>query len=256
MSDVPTPEAVRSETARPAAARPEAARPEAAPSPEAARPPDGRRLRWDDHRSQRRIAFVTAGATAVDRHGADASAEQIAETAGVSRTVLYRFFRDREDLRQAIAEQVASSVVDSVLPALKITPESTPRHVIESVIGVIVGWLDEHPHLYYFLRNRRNGTSLESVENTLADKVAALLKMFLMFFGIDADKAEPGAYGIVGLVESTGSWWLARRTISRGKLTEILCAGVWSLLEGTARANGVTIGYDDRLPFGRSPALH
>jgi hypothetical protein len=136
-----------------------------------------------------------------------------------------------------------------VLPTLNITATSTPRQVIESVISVVVGWLDEHPNLYYFLRNRRNGSSLESVENTLADQVAALLKMFLMFFGIDADRAEPGAYGIVGLVESTGSWWLSRRTISRDKLTEILCAGVWNLLEGTARANNVHIGYDDPLPL-------
>ncbi len=208
---------------------------------------DGRRLRWTEHRNQRRAAFVTAGAIAVDRWGADASAEQIAEAAGVSRTVLYRYFRDREDLRQAIADHVAAVVVASVLPTLNITAESTPRDVIESVITVIIGWLDEHPNLYYFLRNR--GSSLESVENTLADQVAALLKMLLMFFGIDAERAEPGAYGIVGMVESTGSWWLSRRTISREKLTQILCDGVWHLLEGTARANGVTVGYDDTLPI-------
>ncbi|HJQ43433.1 MAG TPA: TetR/AcrR family transcriptional regulator [Jatrophihabitantaceae bacterium] len=210
---------------------------------------DGRRLRWTEHRSQRRAAFVTAGAAAIDRYGPEASAEQIAEEAGVSRTVLYRYFRDREDLRQAIADQLAATVVSSVLPNLVLTPESTPHQVIESVIDVIVGWLDEHPNLYYFLRNRRTGTSLEAVENTLADQVAALLKVFLMFFGIDADKAEPGAYGIVGLVESTGAWWLSRRTISRAKLTETLTQGVWALLEGTARANGVVVGYDDRLPL-------
>jgi AcrR family transcriptional regulator len=210
---------------------------------------DGRRLRWTEHRSQRRAAFVAAGAAAIDKHGADASAEQIAEEAGVSRTVLYRYFRDREDLRQAIADQLAATVIASVLPNLQISPSSTPHQVIESVIDVIVGWLDEHPNLYYFLRNRRTGTSLEAVENTLADQVAALLKVFLMFFGIDSDKAEPGAYGMVGLVESTGAWWLSRRTISRAKLTELLCEGVWSLIEGTARANNVVVGYDDPLPL-------
>jgi AcrR family transcriptional regulator len=207
---------------------------------------DGRRQRWAQHRSQRRTAFVTAGAEAIDRFGSDASAEQIAEVAGVSRTVLYRYFRDREDLRQAIADHVAASVVDSVLPNLRLTPDSTPHDVIESVIGVIVGWLDEHPNLYHFLRSRR---SLEAVESTLADRVARLLRVFLMFLGIDDETAEPGAYGIVGLVESTGSWWLSRRTMSRAKLTELLCRGVWNLLEGTARANGVTVGYDDPLPF-------
>jgi hypothetical protein len=42
---------------------------------------------------------------------------------------------------------------------------------------------------------------------------------------------------------------LARRTISRAKLTELLCEGVWNLLEGTARANNVSVGYDEPLPL-------
>ncbi|PZS18511.1 MAG: hypothetical protein DLM57_06125 [Pseudonocardiales bacterium] len=218
---------------------------------------DGRRLRWTEHRARRRAAFVDAGASAVDIHGPEASAEQIAEAAGVSRTVLYRYFRDREDLRQAIADQAVATVVASVLPKLQLTADSTPRQVITSVVEVIMGWLDGHPNLYYFLRDRRSGSSLEAVENTLADQVAALLKMFLMYFGIDAEKAEPGAYGIVGFVESSGSWWLARRTMSREKLTDIVCDGVWYLIEGTTRANNVIIGYDDPLPLealGRHPA--
>ncbi|MFN2519242.1 MAG: TetR family transcriptional regulator [Jatrophihabitantaceae bacterium] len=220
-----------------------------APPEEDDRAADGRRLRWTEHRAARRAAFVRAGASAVDIHGPDANAEQIAEAAGVSRTVLYRYFRDLEDLRQAVADQAVATFVASVLPKLQLSAESTPRLAITSVIEVILGWLDEHPNLYYFLRDRRSGSSLEVVENTLADQVAALLKMFLMYFGIDADKAEPGAYGIVGFVESSGSWWLARRTMSRQKLTEIVCDGVWSLLEGTTRANHVVIGYDDPLPF-------
>src|SRR5919107_5193894 len=89
--------------------------------------PDGRRLRWTEHRAQRRDAFVAAGAEAVDRYGPAASAEQIAEVAGVSRTVLYRYFRDREDLRTAIADNIVRAVVDSVLPKLAIRPDATPR---------------------------------------------------------------------------------------------------------------------------------
>jgi AcrR family transcriptional regulator len=211
--------------------------------------PDGRRLRWTEHRVQRRAAFVTAGTVAIDSHGPEASAEQIAEAAGVSRTVLYRYFRDREDLRQAIADEAVAAVVASVLPKFQLSADSTPRQVIRSVIEVVLGWLDQHPNMYYFLRDRRSGSALEAVENTVADKVATLLKMFLMFFGIDAEKAEPGAYGIVGFVESSGSWWLARRSMSREKLTEIVCDGVWYLLEGTARDANVFVGYDAPLPL-------
>jgi AcrR family transcriptional regulator len=212
--------------------------------------PDGRRLRWTEHRAQRRLAFVAAGAAALDRYGSGASAEQIAEVAGVSRTVLYRYFRDREDLRQAIADHVVRAVLDSVLPKLALTPDATPRQIITAAIGEIVRWLDEHPNLYQFLRTRRTGASLDSVEVTLADNVAALLKTLMMLLGIDSEQAEPGAYGIVGFVESAGSWWLQHRTMSRERFTALVSSGVWHLLEGTAREYGIHVGYDDPLPHG------
>ncbi len=213
---------------------------------------DGRRLRWTAHRAHRRGAFVTAGVEAIDRFGPTASAEQIAGVAGVSRTVLYRYFRDREDLRQAIADQVVRAVIDSVLPRLAIRPDATPHGIIRAAVAVIVGWLDEHPNLYHFLRSRRTGASLDSVEGTLADSVAALLKTMMIVFGIDSQHAEPGAYGIVGFVESVGSWWLAHRTMTRDQLTDLITTGVWHLLDGTAREFGVQLGLDDPLPLGMS----
>ncbi len=116
---------------------------------------------------------------------------------------------------------------------------------------MIVGWLDEHPNLYHFLRSRRTGASLDSVEGTLADNVAALLKSMMMFFGIDSEQAEPGAYGIVGFVEAAGGWWLQNRTMSRERvhLGRDL-PGVWHLLEGTARDYGVQLDFDKPLPLG------
>ncbi|WAX58908.1 TetR/AcrR family transcriptional regulator [Jatrophihabitans cynanchi] len=213
------------------------------------RTPDGRRLRWAEHRVQRRAAFVAAGAVAVDEHGPDASAEQIAAAAGVSRTVLYRYFRDREDLRQAIADHVVNAIVDSVVPHLALGRDSTPRQIIGSAVGVIVGWFDEHPNLYFFLRARRTG--LDAVENTLADRVSDLLRVVLLLLGLDEARAEPNAFAIVGMVESIGAWWLARRTLSREQVTEVVCDGIWHLLDGTARASGVALRYDEPLPWNQ-----
>jgi AcrR family transcriptional regulator len=213
----------------------------------AASPPDGRRLRWAQHRARRRAAFVEAGVRTIDRDGPAASAEQIADEAGVSRTVLYRYFRDLEDLRQAIGEHVVDAVVSSVVPSLVLSPQATPRQIIGGAIEVIIGWLDEHPNLYFFLRGRRVGPSLDAMENTLADKVAVLLKMFLVSFGLSGDEAEPGAYSIVGLVESTGAWWLATRTMSRERITDFVCTSVWHLIEGITSAANLEVGYDDPL---------
>jgi AcrR family transcriptional regulator len=218
-------------------------------APQQADVPDGRRLRWTEHRASRRTAFVAAGAAAIDRYGPAASAEQIAGVAGVSRTVLYRYFRDREDLRQAIADHVVRAVLDSVLPKLAIRPDATPHEIIRAAVDVIIGWLDEHPNLYHFLRSRRTGASLDSVEGTLADNIARLLKTIMIIFGIQGEQAEPGAYGIVGFVESVGSWWLEHRTMSRERVTDLITTGVWHLLDGTAREFGVVLGFDEPLPL-------
>jgi len=223
-------------------------------APEADSPPDGRRLRWTEHRAQRRAAFVAAGAAAIDRYGPGASAEQIAEVAGVSRTVLYRYFRDREDLRQAIASHVVKAVLESVQPKLRLSPRTTPRDIITGAVSEIAGWLDEHPNLYHFLRSRRTGDSLDSVEGTLADNVAALLKIVMVFLGIESEVAEPGAYGLVGFVEAAGAWWLEHRTLSRQRFVELVSNGVWHVLEGTARDFGIDLAYDEPLPFGAATA--
>lgn len=212
---------------------------------------DGRRLRWAQHRAERRVAFVSAGVAAVDEFGPATSAEQIADSAGVSRTVLYRYFKDRDDLRQAIADEVVGQVIASVMPHLVLDAESTPRDVITSTISTIIGWFDEHPNLYAFLRERQS--ALGAVETTLADRVAYLLRGLMAFFGIDSDQAAPGAYGLVGFVESSCAWWLARRdqpaTMSRERFSDSVCQAIWYMLDGFARANGVTVGYDDPLPF-------
>ena len=210
-------------------------------------PVDGRRARWTQHRVERRAAFVEAGVHAIDEHGPSASAEQIADAAGVSRTVLYRYFRDREDLRKAIADRVVDEVVASVMPSLTIGVNSTPRQVITPAIEEIVDWLDRRPNIYRFLRSRRDG-GLDSVETTLADNVAALLQMIMVQLGVEADVAAPGAYGVVGFVEATGGWWLEHREMPRERFTELVTTGVWHLLEGAARDHGVHVGLDEPLP--------
>jgi AcrR family transcriptional regulator len=189
---------------------------------------------------------------AVDAHGPDASAEQIAAAAGVSRTVLYRYFRDKDDLLQAIADEVVDAVVAAVLPHLELDAASTPRRVITSTVGSIIEWSAEHPNLYRVLREQGHRRALGAVEATLADRIAVLLQALMVGFGIQGEDAQPSAYGIVGFVEAGCAWWLVRRdqpgAPSRDRFTSTLCQSIWHLLEGSARANGVVIGYDDPLP--------
>lgn len=213
---------------------------------------DGRRERWAEHRAHRRVAFVRAGVETVDRYGPAASAEQISVTAGVSRTVLYRYFKDKDDLDDAIAEYMVDTIVSSVLPHLVLTSRTTPRQVITPTVATIIGLFDEHPNMYLFLRERRNEKSLSAVEATLAGRISYLLQALMELFGMNGDETEPGAYGIVGFVEAACAWWLGCRDLpaamSRERFTELVCDWVWRLLEGQAREMGLSIGYDAPLP--------
>src|SRR5262249_37514789 len=155
------------------------------------RPADGRRERWNDHRARRRAVLVDAGVVAIDTYGPESSAEEIAATAQVSRTVLYRYFRDKEDLRNAISRRVGESVIAELMPPLR--SGTTANEIIGGTLDALTRWVDAHPRLYHFLRQR--GTSGDSalgdVEASIADQLAELLGGFMALFGLRTELAEP-----------------------------------------------------------------
>ena len=61
---------------------------------------DGRQLRWDSHNQARRQHILDAAidVLADSEPGAEVHVQQIADRAGLSRTVVYRHFADRADL--------------------------------------------------------------------------------------------------------------------------------------------------------------
>jgi len=146
---------------------------------------DGRRLRWTEHRAQRRQAFVIAGVAAVDEHGPSASAEQIAESAGVSRTVLYRYFRDRDDLVEKTFESAMTDLHDRVDVALE--TEGTFEVKLRAVLAAQIGFFQanrEFFRLYISLRypegtaqqQRRQKRHCQPQYKSRVERIAAVLQ--------------------------------------------------------------------------------
>ncbi len=208
---------------------------------------DGRRSRWTEHRTGRRADFVAAGATAVDRYGADVSAEQVAEVANVSRTVLYRYFRDRDDLRLAVDAYIVDDLVDTIERHVRVRPR-TLRQANEGTIGAILEWFDTYPNRHYFIRNQRGSTAAEQGGSSFAGRVAEILQSSMGMIGVEAGVAVPIAHGIVGLVEYMAGWWLEERSMTREELAAVTSGAVWLLIDGTLRGSGLELGYDDPLP--------
>ncbi len=74
---------------------------------------------------------------------------------------------------------------------------------------------------------------------------------YLRIFGLDSGAAEPWAYGITGLVQSTGEWWLQRRPMSRAHVVEYVTRLIWAALSGLLREAGIVVDPDRPLPAPR-----
>src|SRR4051812_49613492 len=73
--------------------------------------PDGRRSRWTEHRRARREDLVGAAVEAVRRTGPDFAVDDVARSAGVSKTVIYRYFTDKDELVDAVLERISTTVL-------------------------------------------------------------------------------------------------------------------------------------------------
>src|SRR6478752_1587548 len=68
---------------------------------------DGRRERWVEHRQE----FVAGALAAVRTHGAATGLDEVAAQVGVSKSVVYRHFADRDDLFGAVLDSIADDVL-------------------------------------------------------------------------------------------------------------------------------------------------
>ena len=72
---------------------------------------DGRKRRWHQHKVERRNELVDGTIVAIRRHGRFLSMDEIAAQIGVSKTVLYRYFVDKNDLTTAVLMRFAQSTL-------------------------------------------------------------------------------------------------------------------------------------------------
>jgi AcrR family transcriptional regulator len=204
---------------------------------------DGRTTRWEGQRDLRRREFVDAALRAISRHGPDVSTEQIAEEAGVARSRMYRYFTDGVDLQRAVADRAVSWVNASLAPLWKLS--GTPMEMVRSAINSHMRWLSQHSHLYMYLSRHAltdSRTSIVDIKTAICQHLARLFEHYLSIFGIDVRVAEPVAYGVVGMVESSVIRWLDHPNgIEQAELAERLGRWVWNVIDDTLREGGIEL---------------
>ena len=220
---------------------------------------DARRDRWSDHRARRRREFVDAALRVLEVQGPDLPMDAVAAEAGVTKPVLYRYFQDKSALVDALAERGSEILLDRLLPAIRAGCPALSR--VRDAVGAYFAVIDEHPNLYWLLAREAktdSGGGPDSIQQNkefIATALTAVLGDYLRAYGLDSGGAEPWAYGLTGLVQSTGEWWLQRRSMSRATVVEYVTQIIWAAIAGMLREAGIVVDPDEPFPETRPP-LH
>lgn len=75
---------------------------------------DRRNTRWEEHRNERRRELIESAITAVKKYGYDTSMDQIAAESKTSKSILYKYFGDKEGLQYAIGQHTINSLIDEI----------------------------------------------------------------------------------------------------------------------------------------------
>lgn len=211
---------------------------------------DGRQVRWDKHNEQRRAQILDAALAVIGsgEPGDEFHVQQIAASAGLNRTVVYRHFDDRADLDRAIRARILDDLTAGLIP--EVTLDGTVNQIIRRIIASYVDWVVEHPAAHAFASLDLSGP-LEQGTDQIARAVTEILELAISLLGAELDEAEqalvdPLAHGLVGAVFGAVRRWVSRdpRAPTANALSELLSQSVWNLLDGHARRLGLTIDPD------------
>ncbi|MGH3402622.1 MAG: TetR/AcrR family transcriptional regulator [Streptosporangiaceae bacterium] len=216
---------------------------------------DARRDRWSAHRAQRRQEFVAAALRVLAAQGPELPMDAVAAEAGVTKPVLYRYFADKAALVEALGEFSSAMLLDRLLPAIGSDGPALAR--IRDAVGAYFAVIDEYPNLYWLLARQTDaycGPDADPVHRNkefIAASLSAVIGDYLRAYGLDSGAAEPWGYGLTGLVQSTGEWWMNRRSMSRAHVVEYLTTLIWAAMAGVLGDAGIVIEPDQPLPKAR-----
>ena len=105
-----------------------------------------------ERRAARREELLDAAIRCIRKAGPGVSMERIAAEAGVTKPILYRHFRDRADLQDAIATRFTDAIGKELRGVMRRTGK--PRLVLESAIDSYVRLVERDTDIYRFLVHR------------------------------------------------------------------------------------------------------
>ena len=159
---------------------------------------------------------------------------EIADSAGVTKPVLYQHFASKRDLYTAVLEDIGARLRSSVLSAA--AGAETPRQQVFAGFEAYVEFVEQDSQGFQILfsgTSRQDGEwarITSSVEHSIAAGVAELIDVP----NINTAHRQALAHGILGLAEGMMRYWQSGQAgdLERDDLLHDLVALAWSGLRG------------------------
>lgn len=223
---------------------------------------DGRKRRWHQHKVERRTELVDGALEAIRRRGRDISMDEIAAEIGVSKTVLYRYFVDKNDLTTAVTMRFTqTTLIPNMAAALSSGLEGLEQ--TREIIRAYVETVAAEPEPYRFVMSNSSASKNKVVadsERIIARMLAVMLRQRMKRAGMDTQGVEPWAYLIVGGVQLATHSWMSDPRMSSAKLIDYLTMLCWNALCGIVEVGGSLEAFNSqphpspRLPGSILPA--
>ena len=201
---------------------------------------DGRKRRWHQHKVERRTELVDGALEAVRRRGRDVSMDEIAAEIGVSKTVLYRYFIDKNDLTTAVMMRFTqTTLIPNMAAAL--SSDLDGFDLTREVIRVYVETVAAEPEPYRFVMANSSASKNKVIadsERIIARMLALMLRQRIQLAGMDTSGVEPWAFMIVGGVQFATHSWMSHPRMTSAELIDYLTMMCWNALCGIVEVGG------------------
>lgn len=213
--------------------------------------PDGRQLRWQRHNQQRRQQVIDAAIAVLEEVWPDSEihVQQIADKAGINRSVLYRYFEDRTDLDIAVQQEICQRASEALVPAIGL--DGTAREIVHRIVAAYVGWAADHAALVRFAEQDIPGASLRPITlsiELIAAQIEQIIEAVVEVLGgglsaTDRAALEPWVFGLIGGVMAAVRRWTDRPALEPEPdvVATLLAGTVWFQVEGLAVERGIAI---------------
>ena len=201
---------------------------------------DGRKRRWRQHKVERRTELVDGALEAVRLRGSDISMDEIAAEIGVSKTVLYRYFVDKNDLTTAVMMRFTqTTLIPNMAGALSANLNGFA--LTRLILQVYVETVASEPEPYRFVMANSSASKSKVVadsETIIARMLAVMLRRRMKEAGMDTGGGEGSTYLTIGGVQLAAHSWMSNPRNTAGELIDYLQMMCWNALCGIVEVGG------------------